>query len=91
MRTHSKLHILALAATFLVSLGVTSASASRLSVSNRNFRAVWSLLTLSTAGTQITCPVTLEGSFHSATLAKRAGALIAHISRASVRGELAGA
>src|ERR1044072_7798778 len=90
MYTRTKLIISALITILLMSLAVSSASASRLSVSNRNLRAVWSLLTLSTAGTQITCPLTLEGSFHSATLAKRTGALIGHISRASVRGELAG-
>jgi hypothetical protein len=89
MRTRSKLIISALAATLLMSFAVSSASASRLSVSNRNFRAVWSLLTLEAAGAVINCPVTLEGSFHSATLAKRVGALIGHISRASVRGGLA--
>lgn len=86
MRTRSKLIISGLAATLLMAFAVSSASASRLSVSNRNIRAVWTLLTLSAAGQEVTCPVTLEGSFHSATLAKRVGALIGHVSRASVRG-----
>jgi hypothetical protein len=87
MRTRSTLLISALAATLLMAFAVSSASASRLSVSNRNFRAVWNLLTLEAAGVTMTCPLTLEGSFHSATLAKITGALIGHISRASVRGE----
>jgi hypothetical protein len=86
MRTHSKLIITALAATLVFSFAVSSASASRLSVSNRNIRAVWSLLTFEAAGSVLNCPVTLEGSFHSTTLAKRVGALVGHISRASVRG-----
>ena len=90
MRTRTKLIISVLAATLLMSAAVSSASASRLSVSNRNIRVVWSLLTLEAAGAVMQCPVTLEGSFHSATVAKRVGSLIAHISRASVRGELAG-
>src|ERR1044072_8852081 len=86
MRTRSKLFISVLAAMLLMSLAASNAPASRLSTSNRNIRAVWALITLTAAGAEITCPVTIEGSFHSATLAKRVGLLVGHISRASVRG-----
>jgi hypothetical protein len=86
MRTHSKLILAGLAATLLMSLAVGTASANRLSTSNRNFRVVWTELILISGeeGTPLlTCPVTMEGSFHSATIAKVIGALIGHVSRAT--------
>jgi hypothetical protein len=84
MRTRSKLLIAGLTAALMLTMAVAGASASRLSVSSRTFRIVWNPLTLSTtsgiAG-PIRCPVTLEGSFHSATIRKTAGALVGYITR----------
>jgi hypothetical protein len=74
-----------LAAVMLL-LAVSSASANRLSVSNRFFRATWSSIELGAAGTVSRCPVTLEGSFHSATIRKVEESLIGHITRAIVSG-----
>ena len=86
MRSSSKLFLTGLLATIAMTFAVSSASASRLSISNRNIRVVWTSLDLiSGTSTLIQCPVTLEGSFHSATLRKTQGALIGFISRASVR------
>jgi hypothetical protein len=86
MRTRSKLILAGLAATLLMSLAVSAASASRLSISNKNFRVTWTeLIFTGPAGEGfVTCPATMEGSFHSATIRKVEGALIGHISRASV-------
>jgi hypothetical protein len=86
MRTRSKLIVAGFAATMLLSFAVSSASANRLSVSNRFFRVVWSSLELSAAGTVTRCPVTLEGSFHSATIRKVEEALVGFITRAIVNG-----
>jgi hypothetical protein len=84
MRDHTKLVLAGLAATLLMAFAVTTANANHLSVSNQAFRVTWSLLTLSGEGGSptIKCPLTLEGSFHSATIAKTLGLLIGYVSRA---------
>lgn len=86
MRTRSKLLFAGLTAAIVLSAAVGSASANRLSVSEPRFRATWTALRLTAAEATIECPVTLEGSFHSATIRKVVGALVGHVSRASVRG-----
>lgn len=89
MRTRTKLIFAALTATLLMSLAVSAASANRLSVSNRNYRITWASLNLNdeNGNTVIECAVTLEGSFHSATIRKVPGALIGHVTRAIVKNE----
>lgn len=64
----------------------TIASASRLSIGEPRFRAVWTeVLFFRIADmVEIRCPITLEGSFHSRTLTKVLGTLVGHITRASV-------
>jgi hypothetical protein len=76
----------ALMATLVLALAVGSASANRLSYSNQAFRIIWTRLTFSESGggIPISCPVTLEGSFHERTLAKTRDALVAHITAAAV-------
>lgn len=73
--------ILALAATAV--LGLASESfAGRLSTSNRNFRLVFREMILGSAsGINNTCELTLEGSFHSSTIAKVERTLIGYITR----------
>jgi len=85
MRTRSKLILAGLSAALLMSLAVGSAQANRLSVSNKNWRAVWSRLVFTdeNGNPLVTCPVTMEGSFHSATIRKVIGALIGYITRAT--------
>jgi hypothetical protein len=88
MRNRSKLLLSALTAAFVLSMAVGSASANRLSLSAQDFDARWSsLIFTSDAGSSLTCPVTLQGSFHSRTIAKVPNALIGFVSRASVRGQ----
>ena len=83
MRTRSKLLIAGFTAALMLTMAVSSASAGRLSITNRNFRISWAALELSsTAGTgPIRCPLTVEGSFHSATARKTVGALVGYVSR----------
>jgi hypothetical protein len=86
MRNRTVTALAALAAALTMALAVTSASANKLSYSEQRFRIIWTSLTFSEAGGNfpISCPVTLEGSFHSATLSKVLNALVAHITRAVV-------
>jgi len=79
-----KLILAGLTAALMLMMTIASASANRLSLSNRNFRAVWTNLELQSAAGTVRCPLTLEGSFHYNTIAKRESALIGHVSRASV-------
>jgi len=85
MHHRTRLTLAALTATFLMASCVSSAAANRLSVSNKNWRVAWSrLVTQSAGGTNLTaCPVTMEGSFHSATIKKVLGALIGYVTRAT--------
>ena len=82
MRTHSKLVFAGLAATLLMAVAVTSASARNLSISNQNFRIVWTELIFSGGSASVTCPVTLEGTFHYRSIMKSPGALIGYVTRA---------
>jgi len=86
MRTRTKLTLAGLTATLLMGLAVSAASASHLRVTNQNFRVTWSGLKFleEGGGSLVTCPVTLEGSFHSATIAKVLGSLIGVVTRATV-------
>jgi hypothetical protein len=88
MRTHTRMLLGALTAALVLASAVSSASAQRLSVSNQNFRIVWTPLTLGTSsgggGTQIICNVTLEGSFHYRSIIKLARTLIGFITKAAV-------
>lgn len=85
---HTKTFLTVVAATLALAFAAQVASANRLSVSETRFRAVWRDLQFDSNGIIINCPITIEGSFHSATFKKTAGALIGHISRASVFGAL---
>lgn len=86
MRNRSRTALAALAAAFAMALAASAASANNLSYSNQGFRIIWTSLTFSESGGNfpISCPVTLEGSFHSATLHKVRDAQVAQITRAVV-------
>jgi hypothetical protein len=79
----------ALTAALVLASAVGTASANRLSISNKAFRVTWTPLTLSTApnngGTRIACNVTLEGSFHYNTIVKVLRSLIGYVTKAVVR------
>jgi len=86
MQTRAKLALAGLAATLLLALSV-GASAGNLSASHGRIRIVWERLVLASTNEaipRVTCPVTLEGSFHSATIHKVIGALVGYVSRATI-------
>src|SRR5215207_8133225 len=89
MRMSVKLILTALAASLLLAAVVSTASAASLSTSNQNIRATWTSLEFEGTGTGlfIRCQVTLEGSFHSRTIAKVARSLISAITKGQVKQE----
>jgi hypothetical protein len=85
MRLYTKLFLGALAATALFASLAGSASARNLSISNRNIRTVFAPLQFGSSelGLTISCNVTLEGTFHSNTIAKVVNSLVGYITRAT--------
>jgi hypothetical protein len=75
-----------LLATLAMVFATSSASARSFSLSNQQFRITWTMLLLYTEGAGVNprteCPVTLEGSFHSRTIAKVRERLIGYVTRA---------
>src|SRR5690242_2745255 len=85
MRTSVKLGLTALVAAFVLSSAVGTASARNLSVSQESIRATWTSLEFEgNIGIPERCQLTLEGSFHSRTVAKSLGALIGVITRGAL-------
>jgi hypothetical protein len=88
MRNRSKVVCVALAAAVVLGAAVGTADARRIELSNQNIRAAWSTNKLTFTGfggfIQISCAITLEGSFHSKTLSKVSGQLIGYITSAAV-------
>ncbi len=84
-----KLTLAALTATMLLGLAVSNASANHLSTNELGFRITWASLEFSETVFRIgiRCPVTLEGAFSSATIAKVTGAAIGSVNRVTVRNE----
>jgi hypothetical protein len=76
-----------ISAVFLISVIAAQASARRLELSNQTFRIVWTSVTIRAALQTVVCPLTVEGSFHSRTLAKVAESLVGYITRAITRRE----
>jgi hypothetical protein len=86
MLKQSKVWLALLGATVALGALVGTASARNLSISNQNIRATWTAMEFSnpSAGVLVRCPVTLEGSLHSRTIAKVLNSLIGFITRAIV-------
>jgi hypothetical protein len=76
-----------LAASLLLSAAVSTASATRLSVSNQNIRATWNSLEFASELVTLRCQLTLEGSFHTRTIAKVRESLIGAITMARFKEE----
>lgn len=86
MRRQIHTLLTALSAAAVLAAAVTSASAGRLSIRSSSIRAVWSSLNMTntvTAGT-VRCPVTLEGSFFSASIRKIVTALVGRVTTAKL-------
>lgn len=86
MKERSKLIIAGVSATLVMASAISSASANRLSISHGGlWEAVWRPLRFRTSGAVgVECPVTIEGSFHSATIRKIERLLIGSVTRASI-------
>ncbi|MFL5909756.1 MAG: hypothetical protein ACJ768_04200 [Gaiellaceae bacterium] len=91
MTRRSKLTLLGMvAALTMLAAFVPRASARAFSFDDNNFRAAWNSIEFASESiTSIRCPLTLEGTFVSRTVAKRVGAVIGRVIRADVRGGLA--
>jgi hypothetical protein len=79
MRCQGRLLLTSLATVFVLALGVATASAVRLSVTNQSISITWSTFRFNEGRAQ--CPVTLEGSLHARTITKTSGLLIGYIVR----------
>jgi hypothetical protein len=76
--------VAALTAIAMLSLGVVSAHAIKLSVSETGFRATWAPVRFTLESRSINCNLTLEGSFHSRVIGKVERALVGYVARAAV-------
>jgi len=85
MRTRSKLLLTALAAAFVLAAAVGSASAGRFMSSEQRFRVTWARLEASGFATNISCSVTIEGSYHGRTSSKTAELLAGYVTGVTVR------
>lgn len=85
MATYAKHTLVTLVTACALLMLVGSASARILEISNQGIREVIENFTIRGGGLTIVCPITLEGSFHSRTLAKTAGLLVGFITRAAFR------
>jgi len=68
-------------ATALMALGVSTATARNIDVSNQTFRVTFSDIEFAAGEIRNDCHVTLEGSLHSRTMPKVEGTLIGYITR----------
>jgi len=85
LRHARRLLLAALLPALVLSIVASSATATRLSFSERGFRVAWNPVRVTFAGfTATNCNVTLEGSLHTASIAKVARALLGYVTRASV-------
>lgn len=85
MRTRSKILLAALTAALVLGAAIGSASARRIETSEQKFLVRWAPLVFNGAfNINISCPVTLDGSFHSKTLSKVSGQLVGYVTEVSV-------
>jgi hypothetical protein len=88
MRTTAKLGLTALIAALLLSSAISTASARTLSINKEDIRVAWNAIRFEGGlGVPVTCQFTMEGSFHSRTIAKVLGNLVGVITRAAPKTE----
>lgn len=83
MRTRSRTLLAALAAVTLCAAVTATASANRISLSTNQVRSTWSEFTVNSSGGSISCPLTLERTFHSTSLNKTVNLLLGYVTRAA--------
>jgi hypothetical protein len=76
-----KLLLASVGATVLLGALVSSASARNFEVSNQRLRAIFTNVEFHLPGATTRCPLTIEGSLHTRTMAKVIGSLIGYITR----------
>ncbi|HEV7772468.1 MAG TPA: hypothetical protein VGO48_04145 [Conexibacter sp.] len=81
-----KLIAAACGAALILCAAAGSAAAGRFSFSNRDIRATWTDFKIESGPGELRCPLTMEGSFHSSTIAKVRASLIGYITRVSYQG-----
>ncbi|MFL5817572.1 MAG: hypothetical protein ACJ76L_08220 [Conexibacter sp.] len=79
-----KLLLAMLGASALLCAASGTASARNFSASSQTFSVTWARFEITGAFGTYSCPVTIEGSFHTRTIAKNVGGLIGYVTRASV-------
>lgn len=87
---HGKVLLATLAVVAVLVAAVGTASANRLSVSNRSFRITWSAINYQGGGWEIRCDITVEGSLHAGTFTKTPGALVGYVTRATANHSCSG-
>lgn len=83
MFRRSGLLLALITAAGVLAFGVATASAGRFNISNQGIRATWAAFRFNEG--LATCPVTLEGTLHSRTIAKIARTLVGFITRAKIQ------
>jgi hypothetical protein len=68
----------------VMALTASTGSARRIFLSNQRYLAIWTIWETWIGSDRVTCPLTLEGSFHSATLSKVSGNLVGYVTKAQV-------
>ena len=84
MSKYSKGTLAILCASLLLAAAAGPGSARNIELSNQSFRITWAPLRFIAGEGEEICHVTLEGSFHSRTIAKSLESLIGFITRAQV-------
>lgn len=86
MSRRTRLSLAGFSAAAVLAVAAGSAPARHMHISARNTRTIWQGWAFSNTVNQeiVRCPVTLEGSFPSATISKTVGVTIGRVSRASV-------
>jgi hypothetical protein len=86
MRFPGKAALASLTVAIVLMAAVGVASARRFSLNERSFQVLWPVPLHNGGGGEqrAECPITLGGSFHSATISKVSGVLIGYIHRATV-------
>lgn len=90
MRTIARFGLVVPVAVLLLASGLSAASARNFELSTQRIRVTWSRLEFGTSLFTLRCQATLEGSFHSRTVAKVAGTLIGAITRVNIKSESCG-
>jgi hypothetical protein len=81
---HTKPILGAAIASALMALGVSTATARNLSLSNQNIRMTFNSIEFEATGVQDTCRITVEGSFHTRTTIKAPGSLVGYVTRVTL-------